>query len=181
MAIDRRPIFELHIRPMFRLLDDVHMLRLPLAKRVDLSSYDDVKAKHVAIRDFLKSPSPMPTKKTGGPWPQEWIDLFDRWIATGFGKLSRPTATDARLKLMAPDRYLLECDVVLPDAGAMAWFEIMSPVDAQIYAIVCETPANASGASAPATITEQVRGPLSVAQVTVIDGSGPRPVAVPTA
>ena len=38
---ERKPIFELHIRPMFRLLDRQHMLRFP--RDLDLWDYDAVR------------------------------------------------------------------------------------------------------------------------------------------
>jgi hypothetical protein len=80
---DRTPVFEMHILPMFRLLDRRHMLRVD--KHLDLWDYDSVKAKANAIvtRAVGDRPS-MPTPGTGGAWPVEWRAVFKRWVAGGF-------------------------------------------------------------------------------------------------
>lgn len=179
---DRRPLFELHIRPMFRTIDAVHMLRLPPQKRVDLTSYDDVKAHHQDIGDFLKAGSPMPPKSVGGPWPAEWISLFVRWRDTGFGRLVKPAGSNFRLALTAPDRFTLNCEVALPDATSTAWFDIVAADAAsQIYEAVAEQPEGGPPAPATVTIEERIRGPLTVAEVIVRDSAGEHRLAIPTA
>src|ERR1700744_5196444 len=82
---ERNPVFELHIRPLFRLLDRQHMLRVP-PQGLDLWDYDVVKANSASILQRVKGQGPeqtMPTTRTGGPWPSEWGGLFDRWIQGG--------------------------------------------------------------------------------------------------
>jgi len=73
--------FKLHIAQMFRKDPDINHMK-PVG--LDLSSYDDVKARANDILDRLKDPdSPMPPVADGGPWPEEWISLFERWIGEG--------------------------------------------------------------------------------------------------
>jgi hypothetical protein len=49
------------------------------------TSYDQVKAQAARILSRLKNEDdPMPPADEGGPWPQEWITLFERWITEGF-------------------------------------------------------------------------------------------------
>ncbi|WP_271623451.1 hypothetical protein [Bradyrhizobium sp. CCBAU 11430] len=181
MMADRRPLFELHILPMFRALDAIHMLRLPPAKRVDLSSYDDLKNKHQDVLDFLNAASPMPPKSHGGPWPKEWIDLFTRWKTTGFGRLIKPAGSNFDLALTGPDRFTLSCDVLLPDGSASAWFSIIqATADAQVYEIVLEQPDGTPPAPTTITIEERLRGPLTTNEVVVLDSAGRHALGIPT-
>ena len=180
MAGNRRPIFELHIRPMFRTLDQAHMVRLPPAKRIDLADYQQVKTAKVEIIDFLRS-GLMPPKGSGGPWPQEWIDLFVRWTETGFGRLAKPPGSNFKLVLDAANRYTLTCDVSRPDPSAIAWFDVQQArPDAQIYELVMEQVDGTPPASDTVSVEERIRGPLTVAEVVVIDSVGEHRLALPT-
>src|SRR5438876_741752 len=85
MVNSTRPVrFELHIRPLVRLLDQDRMLIDP-AKRIDLWDYDQVRLNADKIINRLKAD--MPPGNYGGPWPQEWIALFQRWKDEGFLRL----------------------------------------------------------------------------------------------
>lgn len=71
--------FQRDIKTLFRPIDVAHM-RFAL----DLSNYDDVKANSQGVLDRLKGiggnrmpPPPAPA------WPQDQIDLFERWIQQG--------------------------------------------------------------------------------------------------
>ena len=83
-AQPRPPVFELHIRPMFRLLEREHMTTL-LTPGIDLWDLDAVWAKRNLILEHLRAEGlqNMPGVAVGGPWPAEWISLFERWAATG--------------------------------------------------------------------------------------------------
>lgn len=72
--------FAKDIRPLFTDTDIDHMSFF-----VDLSSYDDVKAKAAAIDGRLtgKTGRQMPPKSTGGPWPPAQIALFEQWMTEG--------------------------------------------------------------------------------------------------
>lgn len=92
---DRIPYWELHIRPMFRLLDHERMLSSFLGdRRIDLFDYDQVRAKAARILSRLREEPPgcMPPDTHGGPWPEEWIALFARWSELGFPRLDVPSA-----------------------------------------------------------------------------------------
>jgi len=78
-VMNRKPSFQLHIRPMFNETDIQHM-----SFRMELSDHEDVKNNSSGILSHLKGEgSLMPPESNGGPWPQEWIDLFERWINEG--------------------------------------------------------------------------------------------------
>jgi hypothetical protein len=81
----RKASFALHIRPLFTETDVAHMQKGGL----DLSSYDDVKSHANSILTRLKGGpgiSQMPPASTTGPWPDEWVALFQRWVSEGCAK-----------------------------------------------------------------------------------------------
>jgi hypothetical protein len=157
------------------------MSRLAANKRIDFADYQQVRDKNAKIVSLLNDPSPMPTRGTGGPWPQEWIDLFVRWTQTDFGRLAKPTGSNFKLILDAPDRYTLSCNVARPDPSATAWFDIQqAQPDAQIYELVMEQIDGAAPAPEIVTIEEHIRGPLTVAEVVVIDAAGEHRLPLPT-
>ena len=74
--------FALHIRPLFTEIDVQHMHRLG----VDLASFTEVSSRSAVILAHLEGiggSALMPPASTTGPWPEEWISLFRRWIAEG--------------------------------------------------------------------------------------------------
>ena len=76
----RRACFEIHIRPMMRLIDHDHMLfRAPEGQRMDLFSYDDVK-KHANGIYGKVAAGDMPCD---GPWPQDKVTTFKQWVDAG--------------------------------------------------------------------------------------------------
>ena len=66
--------FAKDIRPLFREMDINSM-----KKAFDLSSYDDVRSHADAILGKVSAGS-MPCD---GPWPQEQVDAFRRWVEDG--------------------------------------------------------------------------------------------------
>jgi hypothetical protein len=78
--MNRPTSFQLHIRPLFRDVDIEHM-----SFAFDLAKFEDVRDNSALILGRLKGVggSVMPPKTHGGPWPDEWIALFERWINEG--------------------------------------------------------------------------------------------------
>ncbi len=68
--------FKTDIRPLFRDEPDVDSMK---DYGLDLSSYDEVKAKAKEIYATLEDGS-MPCD---GPWPEEHLALFKRWMDEG--------------------------------------------------------------------------------------------------
>jgi hypothetical protein len=66
--------FERGVKPLFRERD-----RGSMSSYFDLWSYDDVSANSDAILDVLESGS-MPCD---GPWDQDRVDTFRRWVQGG--------------------------------------------------------------------------------------------------
>jgi len=73
-AEDEPVRFEKHIKPLFRARD-----RQSMKFAFDLGAYDDVNQHADAILDRLRNGS-MPCD---GAWPQEKIDVFQRWVESG--------------------------------------------------------------------------------------------------
>ncbi len=76
MQANRPASFASHIVVMFR-----DGQRRCMSPYLDLSSYEEVKANSETIYGRVKDHS-MPAD-VSGPWPDEWIALFRRWIDEG--------------------------------------------------------------------------------------------------
>lgn len=75
MAATEQPIsFAQDIKPLFREGD-----RESMKWAFDLSSYDDVAANSAAILGKLRDG----TMPCDGAWPEEQVDLFQRWVDAG--------------------------------------------------------------------------------------------------
>jgi hypothetical protein len=79
----------------------------------------------------------MPGLPVGGPWPSEWINLFERWAQT-------PTADDIghhlvlaqpsgqyQLEPVSAEKRRLHATVVAPSDGCRAWFALDSITSGQ--------------------------------------------------
>jgi hypothetical protein len=75
--VQNRPTsFALHIAVLFT--DDQRRCMSPF---LDLGSYDEVSSNAETVFKRLEDHS-MPADESG-PWPEEWIALFSRWIEEG--------------------------------------------------------------------------------------------------
>jgi hypothetical protein len=75
--------FKEDILPLFT-ERDIHAM----SKAFDLASYDDVKKYAAAIYDRIRgiggAVMPPPPPRGEGPWTQDRIDLFAKWMADGY-------------------------------------------------------------------------------------------------
>lgn len=138
----RTPVFELHIRPMFRATDKAHM-----DFAVDLWDYDEVVANADAILARLQSD--MPPEATGGLWPEEWITLFRRWKDGARKRLDLGTATFAFQQGTA--KTTITATGTFPAAGVVGWLQLESETTtSKTYVLYFEVPdALASGTPRP--------------------------------
>ena len=182
---ERKPVFELHIRPMFRLLDRQHMLRI--RPELDLWDYDAVKNFAPRIVQKVGPPNPtMPTPDTGGQWPSEWVTLFSRWVDGGFKRLSLGTASNLKIVDQGSGRFMLSCNTDVPatdDDDSFAWLESEAAAGGPTYRLCVLAGDDLS--QPPGTVNlscrERVDGPLPPKGVTVIDAAGTHMVTPPTA
>jgi hypothetical protein len=185
---ERHPIFELHIRPMFRLLDRQYMLR-----DLDLWDYDDVKTHSARILLKVKGPGPadgsrMPPDKTGGAWPSEWISLFDRWIQGGFRRLSLGTAKNLSLREDSDVGIMLDCRTEVPatnNGRSIAWFEYEFIPEAAMTAYRLYVLPGENLSAPPSTVEiscgARIDHPIPQQGIAVIDAAGTHTVNLPSA
>ena len=76
-AADEAVRFSLHIKPLFRQMD-----RQSMQWAFDLWSYQDVKSHAAGILQRLQNGS-MPCD---GAWPQEKVQVFQRWVESGMSQ-----------------------------------------------------------------------------------------------
>jgi len=185
------PVFELHIRPLIRSLDREHMdFAFNLWHYPDGAGADPI-GRYTLILNRLKSAAPdvvMPPPNAGGPWPQEWVDLFERWLAAGAPRLSLaqvdPASASAKRQ---PGTSLvdLKINVTLPNSGYVAWMERRF-ADDQFFAperpdefVVYERQVTANSTPSPPTTVEDVLTvPTGTATVKLIGSNGTFPVSV---
>ena len=174
MATERTPVFELHIAPMFRWVDREHMNRT--SNPIDLADYASVRANADTILFWLKKPNDfMPMRHTGGPWPQEWISLFERWMKR-YHRLVPGTGTNYALRKDGND-FRLSCDAEFPDRDARCWFELESKAGGAgklTYVLVLETTLDAQLQSRTKQVKEIVPGPLATPSIYVRDSAANR-------
>jgi hypothetical protein len=128
----RTPVYELHIRPMFRATDREHM-----SFAVDLFDYDAVVAHADEILTRLEAD--MPPIATGGPWPDEWIGLFKRWNESGRKRLQLGTAQFAFTATASV--VSITATGTFPAAGFRGWLQLESETDtAKTYVLFFEPP-----------------------------------------
>jgi hypothetical protein len=131
----RTPVFELHILPLFRIMDREHMLA---EKGLDLWDYEQVRDQADLTLELVKDIGPlMPPVASGGPWPDEWIQLFQRWRDTGFKRLELGAAR------YAFDQAAREIHAIgsFPAPGYVGWLQIETETDAsRTYILYFEPP-----------------------------------------
>jgi len=133
----RTPVFELHILPMIRAMDREHM-----RWAFDLWDYDQLVQHAEKFAD--RAAVDMPTTGSGGPWPDEWVQLFRRWMTRGFKRLElgtgqytwNQTATATTIRAMG----------AFPAAGYKGWLQLETETDsARTYVLYFEGPDEPAG------------------------------------
>ena len=172
--MSRIPRFELHIRPMFRLLDRDHMLSLTGGRAFDLYDYDAVVTRAQSIHAHLKDN--MPTIPTGGLWPEEWVTLFRRWIDAGCPRLeliSGLYSAQTNGKLV-----VLKASVQNTRPDDRAWFELAGTSDSPREYWLYREPGTLAPSPTPVTVQERFTYKAGVDTVTVIDFAGRQQVRI---
>ncbi len=180
-----RPIrYELHIKPLIRLIDRENMLEVAF----DLWDYDQVRANADAI--LRRSATDMPPLPFGGPWPAEWVATLQRWKDEGFLRLDLGTVdATGYVATRTGDTVSITCRGKTPTGGYRCWLQASLPEgQPREYVLYWEPPVPALPANpsvfrarakfkAPATMTEVTivdAGSLSVVPIV----AAPAPVSV---
>jgi hypothetical protein len=155
------PYWEIHILPMFRLIDRDHMNSF-----FDLYDYQTVVDNAEGINNELTSKG-MPPAPTGGPWPEEWIALFARWVASGCPRLGSASGVTYTLAPRAPGMNLVATGTYTE--RDTAWFERLADSGGtRVYALVIRP-----GGGAPKPFKVEERSiPAGVKSVIVQDKDG---------
>jgi len=146
---------------------------------------------YTLILNRLKSPAPdvvMPPPHAGGPWPKEWVDLFERWLTAGAPRLGLAQVDAASLSAgRQPGTPLvdLKVNVTLPTSGHVAWIErrfaddqFFSPERPSEF-VVYERQVTTTSTLAPATTIEDLLDvPVGITTVSIIGSNGTFTVAV---
>jgi hypothetical protein len=131
---------------MIRLLDRDHMMTL-FDGGVDLWEMERVwEMRNDILRRLRDEERNMPGAQVGGPWPPEWIDLFERWTQspnaddTGHHVVPARAAGPYQLAAIAAGRHQLHVTVTAP-RSARTWFDLtaLTP-ELRRYALVTEPP-----------------------------------------
>jgi hypothetical protein len=139
----RTPVFELHILPMIRATDREHMVRIA---GFDLWNYDQLVQHAAKVERRLGVSQDMPTAATGGPWPDEWIQLFRRWRESGFKRLELGTANYTYSEFSTPPVASIRATGTYPAAGYIGWLQIEAETNTEkTFVLFFEAP------DAPAT------------------------------
>jgi len=151
----RTPVFELHIQPLFRATDHRHM-----RVQVDLWDYVQVVDNADRILGYLRAERDrplMPPLAAGGPWPEEWIQLFERWKDTGFKRLELGSAHYSFDRTAST----IQATGDFPAAGYIGWLQIQTDTDSsRTYVLYFEPPdAAAAGYATSFSIEELYEGP----------------------
>lgn len=124
----------------------------------------------------------MPPVANGGPWPQEWIALLQRWKDSGFprlelGKVVAPgyTATHAGSKIV------LRGSGTLPDGNYQAWLEpVVEEGKARSYVHYWQPLAGQAPAPPrPFSLVESFAPPTPPTFIVIRDADGDHSVPVP--
>jgi hypothetical protein len=173
----RAALWELHILPMFRLVDRDHMLLLSGQRGLDLFDYQQVvdRCRTGVFQSWIRDHMPPPN--TGGPWPPEWIALFDRWVSEGYRRLA-----GAEASYTAKDNggtVMLIASGEKPSEDDEVWFERLSPADApREYALVREAIGSPGGDTGEFTVRERFKRVAGVNVVVVHDAGGRHEVPI---
>jgi hypothetical protein len=182
----KRPVmFELHIRPLFRSLDREHMsFALNLWKYLDAPANQRV-AFYQRILAKLKASdlsNVMPPTNEGGPWPQEWLDLFERWVQEGAVSLERAVADPVQFKAVRdPGSGTVEISATgqKPSSGHVVWIErnydparLYNEDQPAEFILYLERRVSVATTSAPFTIDDYFDVPAASTTVTIVDANG---------
>jgi hypothetical protein len=176
MASDRPVRFEIHIRQIVRLLERDNMLF-----KFDLWNYDQVKAHADKILSRIGGDRSMPPAEYGGPWPLEWVALFQRWKDEGFGRLDLGTADLSLLKATRTGNLVkITAKGQVPSPGYVAWLDAAIPESGKReYTLYWEPPAVAEAPSpTPFDVDARFKDGTGMTQIIVQDSAGPHTVAI---
>jgi hypothetical protein len=149
----RKLYFELHIRPMFRLVDRDHMLQMG-TPTFDLFKYEDVRMMtegtpeiQPQMLEWIEGKR-MPPRASGGPWPEEWMALFRRWATDKENPYARLPLADVKTwsAKREDDAITLMARGMRPSSADPVWIERLTAAEKPREYIVYREPVGTPGA-----------------------------------
>jgi hypothetical protein len=174
--MSRTLYFELHIRPMFRLIDRDHMLAMG-SPSFDLFDYDDVRKMTEGtpslMLDWIEGER-MPPDYAGGPWPEEWIATFRRWATDKTHPFARlPRADVQSWSATREDNVItLTAKGTKPSSADATWIERLTAAEKPREYIIYREPLGAPGPPVAFTETESFFSDDAGNVIIVHDASG---------
>ena len=160
----RTPIFELHILPMIRATDREHM-----RFAFDLWDYDQLVQHAEVFAD--RAAVDMPPADCGGPWPEEWVQLFRRWMTTGFKRLALGTAQYTWNQ--SATATTVRASGTYPAAGFKGWLQLEAETESsKTYVLYFEAPDVPVGGTPAAFNIRERYGPGDNRSVFIRDSAG---------
>jgi hypothetical protein len=162
---------------MIRLLDRLHMQQF---LNIDLWDYGTISTPTTAakiLRALNADPADvMPPQTHGGPWPDEWVQLFQRWINEGFPRLGLGTATRFSAQRTGAVVSLTAEGLGLgPDSTI--WFDRYIGTQSADFVLYQDVVGQAGlGQSYP--VTEVFDVPTSLMTINVLDAGGIHTVSI---
>jgi hypothetical protein len=133
----------------------------------------------------LKAPDPgvvMPPPDEGGPWPPEWLALFERWINEGMKRLDNATADPTKFRAArdpGTTSVTIDGGGTKPSVGHVAWIERAYDPDRLYneylpdqFVLYQEQRSVSPPAPTPFSFEDFFDVPMTVTQLTVIDSAG---------
>jgi hypothetical protein len=172
----RTPVFELHIRPMFRATDREHMQRM-FGDEFDLWDYETVKGSIDNIIDSIELKS-MPPDDSGGPWPPEWILLLHRWKLSGFKRLQLGAG---KYELVRSGEFTeVVVRFTLPAPGWRGWLQLETGTEsARTYVLYFEAPDEPETGAGEEVVDSDQFTTAGIQKVVIKDADGLRELPVP--
>jgi len=154
-----------------------------MSYRMDFEDPDSVWQFRAAILARLKGGT-MPPENEHGPWPEEMIALFQRWVTAGedqFGNkppcLTMPVGSNYAL-----DSGLLECDAQVPSQQTKTWFHLIRyGDDVHEFNLYSEFPPNAGPAETTVFPFTKMYPTPGFKTIIVNDANGAHRIDVPQA
>lgn len=174
--MSRTVYFELHIRPMFRLVDRDHMLQMG-SPSFDLFDYDDVRrmteGEPSLMLDWIEQKR-MPPDYAGGPWPEEWIALFRRWATDKDRPFARLPRADVQSWRATREEGVITLTAkgTKPSSADATWIERLTAAEKPREYIIYREPIGAPGAAVDFTEQETFFSDDAGNVIIVHDASG---------
>lgn len=174
--------WELHILPMMRSIDRDHMLRLGGKRKIDLFDYDQVRLRATPDSQgnnvFLHwiEDGAMPPPNGGGPWPEEWIALFKRWIKDEYARLDLAEGTYTAIRTGGTVKVTAR--VELPSVEDAAWLDRPNPSASVREYVLWHEPNGDPDEPFPVTATDSFEAGPEVTTVVINDKRGRHEVKI---